>query len=158
MLNANISHVWTLCIICKICKKTVSINEKISRAKVSKWLSKYPRSAWWINNMRIANYCRIPTDDKVHNTTILGKYLPRGQQHFQRAAGLFVKIYSFDCVIVLCYTWKHLYYLSNFYSCTNKLNIHYTLMLAIRSWHMGLRNSQNVLPLSHTRSVTKSGW
>ena len=53
MLNANISHVWTLCIICKMCNKTAPINEKISRAKVRKWLSKYPRSAWWINNMRM---------------------------------------------------------------------------------------------------------
>ena len=47
---------------------------KISRDKVGKWLDKYPRSPWWISNLQIADYCTIPGDDMMNNTTILVKY------------------------------------------------------------------------------------
>ena len=61
---------------------------KISRQKVGEWLDNYPRSPWWISNLQIANYCAIPDDDTTHNTTILGKFLPRRQTFWQRCKGL----------------------------------------------------------------------
>ena len=50
----------------------------------------HPRSPWWISNARIADYCKIRDDDMTHNTSILGKYLPRRQAFWERAAGLSV--------------------------------------------------------------------
>ena len=62
---------------------------KLSREKVSGWLNQYPRSPWWISNVQVADYCLIPQDGLTHNTTILGKYLPRRKCFWQRSPGLY---------------------------------------------------------------------
>ena len=54
-------------------------NDNLSRTKVKQWLAKYPRSPWWIHNARLADFCGIQHEGDLHNTAILGKYMPRGQ-------------------------------------------------------------------------------
>jgi len=76
------------CTIYQTDEKLTQVNEQLSRQKISERLSKHPKSAWWINNSRLADFCRISHAEKAHNTTILGKYLPRGEQFWQRSKGL----------------------------------------------------------------------
>jgi len=54
---------------------------------VHEWLDQHPRSVWWIANIRIVDYCRIGHGAKLHNTAILGKYLPRKTTFWERAKG-----------------------------------------------------------------------
>ena len=89
MYNSKVSHIFVLCVIWQIGSKSPQINVKIARDKVTnKWLTNHPRSVWWINNDRLADFCRIPSGDKVHKTTILGKFFPRRLNFCERCAGL----------------------------------------------------------------------
>ena len=74
--------------ICETDKKSVQVNVDILRETIRKYLDKHPRSPWWISNTRLADFCGIKHDDKVHNTTIFCKYLPRGENFWDRSAGL----------------------------------------------------------------------
>ena len=74
--------VYYACMILIINHKFAEVNLKISLSKVAEWLGNHPKSPWWINNCRIADYCKIPGDKKHHNTTILGKFLPRDRDFF----------------------------------------------------------------------------
>lgn len=80
-------------------------NSKLSSIKVGQWLESYPKSPWWILNTRVADYCMIIADKKSHNTTVLGKYLPRKKISWQVEAGLSSVnmnasrvLINFDCV------------------------------------------------------------
>ena len=77
-----------VCDICETAQKSAKVNEGISRKNIRKYLDKHPRSPWWITNDRLADFCGISDDDNTHKTTILGKYLPRGQTFWERSAGL----------------------------------------------------------------------
>ena len=69
-----------MCYIAVEVDKSVQINANLSRTKVKEWLPNYPRSPWWINNARLADFCGIKHDGDLHNTTIFkGKYMPRGE-------------------------------------------------------------------------------
>ena len=65
-----------VCVVCEIGTKKTQVDEDLSRSSVCKYLEKHPRSPWWINNVRLADFCCIKPDIKVHNTINLGKYLP----------------------------------------------------------------------------------
>ena len=78
---------FCLCGICETDNKSAQVNVDISRKKIREYLDKHARSPWWISNARLADFCGIRHDDKVHNTTILGKYLPRGQSFWERSPG-----------------------------------------------------------------------
>ena len=49
-------------------------------------------SPWWIHNTRLADFCGIKHDCDLHNTTILGKYIPRGETFWDRSPGLHSKM------------------------------------------------------------------
>ena len=97
-----VSHVsrffFCVCIVADA-GNAAQINSNLSRAKVKQWLAKYPRSTWWINNSRLADFCGINHQGKVHNTTILGKFLPHGQNFWDRSKGLneILRFMHFDC-------------------------------------------------------------
>ena len=71
-------------------ENAAQINSNLSLTKVKEWLAKYPRIPWWINNSRLADFCGIKHQVDVYryNTTILGKFLPRGQNFWERSKGL----------------------------------------------------------------------
>ena len=76
--------------ICETDNKSAEVNLNLSRSNVRQYLDKHPRSPWWIHNARIADYCGIKHDEQTHNTTILGKYLPRGRTFWERSPGLII--------------------------------------------------------------------
>jgi len=63
-------------------------NSKLSRFKIGNWFDSHPKIPWWILNTRLADYCMITADKKSHNTTVLGKYLPRKKTFWQLEPGL----------------------------------------------------------------------
>ena len=79
---------FPLCCIFVEVNKSAQKNADLSRATVKQMLSKYPRSPWWINNCRLADFCGMQHDGDLHNTTFLGKYMPRGQVSWDREPGL----------------------------------------------------------------------
>ena len=90
-----------MCYIAVEVDKSVQINANLSRTKVKEWLTKYPRSPWWIDNDRLADFCGIKHDGDLHNTTIFGKYMPRGETCWDRSPGLYTKILKMviaDCL------------------------------------------------------------
>lgn len=82
-------------------------NANLSRAKVKQWLAKYPRSPWWIHNARLADFCGIQHEGDLHNTAILGKYMPRGQVFWERSPGLNSKLLKI--MIVDCLDWSRVF-------------------------------------------------
>ena len=83
-----VSWLCNYCTNCKIDKKLSRNNTKLSRRKIGEWFDNHPKKQWWILNTRVADYCMITADKKSHNTTVLGKYLPRKQTSWQLEAGL----------------------------------------------------------------------
>ena len=79
----------------------------LSREKVKECLEKYPRSAWWIHNARLADFCGIKHDGDLHNTTILGKYMPRGENFWDRSPGLLSKMSKI--IMVDCLNWTRVF-------------------------------------------------
>ena len=47
-------------------------------------LGQNPRKVRWIEKVEIADYCKIIHTNKLHNRTILGKYLSRKQTFWQK--------------------------------------------------------------------------
>ena len=82
-------HKFFLCVaLLQMSIKSVQINAHTSRSKVKEWLAKYPRSPWWIHNARLADFCGIQHHGDLHNTVILGKYMPRGENFWDKSPGL----------------------------------------------------------------------
>ena len=99
-----------MCAILETGKKSAKVNVNISRSNVLRFLQKHPRSPLWISNDRIANYCGIKDEGDVSKTAILGKYLPRGTNIWERSQGLisFVFIYCTKwCGLHFFITWEH---------------------------------------------------
>ena len=102
---------FCVCAMYETDKKSAPVNVGISRKKIRQCLEQHDRSPWWINNARIADFCGIKPDAKVHNTTILGKYLPRGTTSWERCPGFIqhkskliehtMCIYCINCVWVV---------------------------------------------------------
>ena len=88
MHNFLVSWLCNYCTICKIDKKLSRNNNKLSRCKIGKWLDSHPKSPCWILNTRVADYCMVTADEKSHNTTVLGKYLPHKKTSWQLQPGL----------------------------------------------------------------------
>ena len=90
MHTFRVSWFCDYCIICKIDEKLSRNNIKLSRHIIGKWLYNHPKSPWWILNTRVTDYCMINGDGKLHNTTILGKCLPRKTTFWQHKPGVSV--------------------------------------------------------------------
>ena len=80
-----------MCCIDAEVNKSVQINGNSSRSKVKELLTKYTRSPWWIHDARLADFCEIKNDGDLHNTRILGKYMPRGTNFWESQRGLNAK-------------------------------------------------------------------
>ena len=61
---------------------------KLSRNQINICIQKHPKSTWLIHNAPLVNYCGISSEKNAHNTTILGKFVPRKQSFWQRCAGM----------------------------------------------------------------------
>ena len=101
-------------------------NVVLSRAGVSTLLSKHPKSPCWINNARLANFCRLKDDGSMHNSAILGKYLPRGKVFWERCLGLAYKTCVNRCerchaLVVLCCLLISYHFLSFVYIFDDKI-------------------------------------
>ena len=97
---------FSVCCIFVEGNKSAPKNAYLSRAEVKQLLVQHPRSPWWINNCRLADFCGIQHDGDVHNTMILGKYIPRGKVSWDREPGLYFKIqFSEDNGMTLAVDW-----------------------------------------------------
>ena len=89
-------QLWILCVFfvrvfCETDQNSLRNNAGLSRAFVYKLLAKYPKSPWWISNARVADFCRIKNDKDMHNSAVLGRYLPRKQVFWEKCQGLCCK-------------------------------------------------------------------
>ena len=156
--------------ICKIDKKLSRNSIKISRYKVGKWLDKHPKSPWWILSTRVADFCMIDGEEKTHNTTILGKYLPRKKTFWQYEPGVSVlngmrtvcwvifycalNSYWF-CTILLVFVSSIYIYLCEYWqrkfcvSCVCLTLMFYAWLFDVRQeWEHGSGELANCLPFS----------
>ena len=132
--------------------------------------AKYPRSPWWIHNERLADFCGIKHDADVHNTTILVKYMPRGQTFWVRDAVLNSKMLKIIIVVCLnwnrvfcirqrcccrwCWSWEwweKLWRTANWFLIILAMYLRFGLI--VRRWWMGVGNSKFFLcfPKSHKK-------
>ena len=86
----RVSWLCDYCMICKIDKKLSRNRINISCHKIGKWIDNHPKRPWWILNTCVADYCMVNGEGKMHNTTILGKYLSRKKTFWQHEPGVSV--------------------------------------------------------------------
>ena len=135
--------------------KTHKVDVKLSRKQIREWLSQYPKSAWWINNWQIADYCRISGDEKNHNSSIWGRFsrfFPHGEAFWQRLPGKWVEMQpncACHCVLYLIHCIYYLFVMFLALFCSHSRHQHHmwTCLTGLgngRGWQLFIWYTHNV--------------